>query len=77
MHIYFIYLYLQSHTHLVKNLIVYFMRERLIDSGSKEKSVGKFLGVLIFLNNSFVLDINSLRHRGENTIFKISSLISE
>lgn len=77
MHIYFIYLYLQSHTHLVKNLIVYFMRERLRDSGSKEKSVGKFLGVLIFLNNSFVLDINSLRHRGENTIFKISSLISE
>ena len=53
------------------------MRERLRDSGSKEKSVGKFLGVLIFLNNSFVLDINSLRHRGENTIFKISSLISE
>ena len=77
MHIYFIYLYLQSHTHLVKNLIVYFMRERLRDSGSKEKSVGKFLGVLIFLNNSFVLDINSLRHRCENTIFKISSLISE
>ena len=77
MHIYFIYLYLQSHTHLVKNLIVYFMRERLRDSGSKEKSVGKFLGVLIFLNNSFVLDINPLRHRGENTIFKISSLISE
>ena len=77
MHIYFIYLYLQSHTHLVKNLIVYFMRERLRDSCSKEKSVGKFLGVLIFLNNSFVLDINSLRHRGENTIFKISSLISE
>ena len=77
MHIYFIYLYLQSHTHLVKNLIVYFMREGLRDSGSKEKSVGKFLGVLIFLNNSFVLDINSLRHRGENTIFKISSLISE
>ena len=77
MHIYFIYLYLQLHTHLVKNLIVYFMRERLRDSGSKEKSVGKFLGVLIFLNNSFVLDINSLRHRGENTIFKISSLISE
>lgn len=77
MHIYFIYLYLQSHTHLVKNLIVYFMRERLRDSGSKEKNVGKFLGVLIFLNNSFVLDINSLRHRGENTIFKISSLISE
>lgn len=77
MHIYFLYLYLQSHTHLVKNLNVYFMRERLRDSGSKEKSVGKFLGVLIFLNNSFVLDINSLRHRGENTIFKISSLISE
>ena len=77
MHIYFIYLYLQSHTHLVKNLIVYFMRERLRDSGSKEKSVGKFLGVLIFLNNSFVLDINSLRHRGENTIFKISSLNKE
>lgn len=76
MHIYFLYLYLQSHTHLVKNLNVYFMRERLRDSGSKEKSVGKFLGVLIFLNNSFVLDINSLRHRGENTIFKISSLIS-
>ena len=53
------------------------MRERLGDPGIKKGIVGKFLGVLIFLNNCFALDIIFLKHSAEKTILKNSSLISE